>query len=223
MIKREPLNSLPKKQLNYSGQKKSASFRKPNTNKLYPVITLRKPISNFKLLITILKISVSVIPLLLFFSGYQPVLAIPPVRRSIALADFSQTQSIKAANIEEPFSLPHSGYISNHFSPWHPAIDIAADLGTAIHPVLKGKVIAVVYGLFDLGHYVIVEHDQGYQSTYGHMGRILVKIGDAVTTLSILGEVGLTGHTSGPHTHLEITRNGNYVDPQTLLPPLPNL
>ena len=53
------------------------------------------------------------------------------------------------------------------------------------------------------------------------MGKIYVSIGQEVTTESILGQVGLTGQTSGPHTHLEITYNGKYIDPQTILPDIP--
>lgn len=176
----------------------------------------------YRYLSRLVKLSL-VLPVLLFFSGYQPVLAFPPIRRSIAYANFSQSQSIKAANLAEPFSLPHPGYVSTHFSAWHPGVDITAELGTSIHPILKGKIIDIVYGIFGLGHFVTVEHEQGYKSTYGHMGKIVVKIGDQVTPSSILGEVGMTGHTSGPHTHLEITHDGSYIDPQMLLPNLPNL
>ena len=50
-----------------------------------------------------------------------------------------------------------------------------------------------------------------------------LKIGDKVTSENTLGEVGLTGRTSGPHTHLEVTSNGNPIDPQALLPEIPDM
>ena len=53
--------------------------------------------------------------------------------------------------------------------------------------------------------------------------KIYVKAGQKITSDSILGEVGITGATSGPHTHLEITHEGKYIDPLTILPQIPNM
>lgn len=158
----------------------------------------------------------------LYFSAYQPILTVPPLGQMPVYAAETQEQDISAGALSQPFALPHPGYITTHFSSFHPGIDIATGLGMPIHPIADGKVIKVVFGFIDLGHYVTVEHAQGFQSTYGHMGNIFVKVGDNVTQSSILGEVGLTGHTTGPHTHLEITHNGQYVDPEKLLPVLPD-
>lgn len=163
------------------------------------------------------------VPVVLYLLGYQPTLAMPPIKQSIARAEFTQKETIDSSQLPQTFSLPHPGYISTHFSSWHPGIDIAVGLGTPIHPVASGKVVAVIYGFFGLGHHVVVEHEQGFQSTYGHMGRIFIKEGDLVDTNSILGEVGLTGHTTGPHTHLEIRKNDVPIDPETILPILPDM
>lgn len=167
------------------------------------------------------KLSLGVI-LLLYFSGYQPTLAIPPIKQSIVQADFTQKENIESGSFNQPFNLPHPGYLTTRFSAWHPGIDIATGYGMPVHPVSGGKVIEVVYGFFGLGHYIVIQHEEGFKSTYGHMGRIFVKKDDLVTANSILGEVGVTGHTTGPHTHLEITRNGQYIDPQTILPTISN-
>lgn len=162
------------------------------------------------------------VALVLYLMGYQPTLAIPPIKKSEVLAEFTQEQSIQAASLSQAFSLPHPGYISTHFSAWHPGTDIATGLGMPIHPIAPGKVVEATYSFFGLGHFVVVEHQQGYRSTYGHMGKIFVRTGDNVSPSSILGEVGLTGHTSGPHTHLEITQEGKYIDPEKVLPILPD-
>lgn len=159
----------------------------------------------------------------LYLLGYQPTLAIPPIKQSVVKAEFIQQQSIDSSALPQAFNLPHPGYISTHFASWHPGIDIAVGLGMPIKPVAKGIVSKVVYGFWGLGHYVVVEHDQGFQSTYGHMGRIFVKKGDLVESNSTLGEVGMTGHTTGPHTHLEIRKNGQAINPETILPSLPNM
>ena len=92
-----------------------------------------------------------------------------------------------------------------------------------IHPITDGVVDEVGIDLFGLGNFVEVSHENGFKSKYAHMGKVYVKKNQTITTDNILGEVGLTGHTSGPHTHLEIIHNGEYVDPQKLLPNLPDM
>lgn len=151
--------------------------------------------------------------------GYYPAFQIPPIARSTAKATESeQTGEVIAKSFSKPLVLPHPGYLSTRFSSWHPGIDIAAGLGMPIHPVTSGKVSLVSRDFFGLGNYVEVTHQNNFKSKYAHMGRIFVKTGEKVTSENILGEVGLTGYTSGPHTHLEITLNNKYIDPQTLLP-----
>lgn len=156
--------------------------------------------------------------------GYYPTFGIPPVKHSRAIAAYQeQSGEVIAQSFSKPLVLPHPGYMSTRFSSWHPGIDIATGLGMPIHPVTSGEIIEVGRDLFGLGNFVTVIHENGFQSKYAHMGRIYVKVGDKVTSENTLGEVGLTGRTSGPHTHLEITRNGKYTDPQALLPQLPNI
>lgn len=136
----------------------------------------------------------------------------------MAKAEFAQEQVIQTSGFKDPFLLPHPGYMSTGFSAWHPGLDVATGLGMPIHPINSGKVVEVNFGFWGLGHSVMIEHEQGIKSTYGHLGRIFVKKDELVTQNSILGEVGMTGHTSGPHTHLEVTKNGQYLDPQLILP-----
>ncbi|MBI4039905.1 M23 family metallopeptidase [Candidatus Daviesbacteria bacterium] len=157
--------------------------------------------------------------LTLYLLGYQPTLAIPPIKKvSVQAQGLTQTQVIEADKLAHPFNTPFKGYLTTRFSSWHPGIDIATGLGMPIRPITDGTVTSVEYGFWGLGHEVTVDHGHGYRSTYGHMGRVFVKVGDQITSTSIIGEVGLTGHTSGPHTHLEITKNSRYIDPETILP-----
>lgn len=92
-----------------------------------------------------------------------------------------------------------------------------------IHPINQGVVEEAGMDFFGLGKYVVIAHQKGFKSKYAHLGKIYVKVGQEITTENILGEVGLTGRTSGPHTHLEVTYNGKYIDPQTILPDIPNM
>ena len=162
--------------------------------------------------------------ILFTFGGYYPNFGIPPIKRSQAFAqDPQQRGGIIPASFSKPLILPHPGYLTTRFSNYHPGIDIAAGLGMPIYPILDGIVEEVGHDIFGLGNYVSLSHENGFKSKYAHMGKIYVKIGDKVTSENILGEVGLTGHTSGPHTHLEITHNGEYVDPQKLLPEISDM
>lgn len=157
--------------------------------------------------------------LLFLFSGYYPVWSFPPVKSTHVLAaDNVQTQEISASSFPQPLVLPVPGYLSTRFSNWHPGIDIATNLGTPIRPITGGSVEQINFGFLGYGNHVIVSHQNGFKSLYGHMGKIFVKVGQEVTTDTRLGEVGLTGFTSGPHTHLEITHNGRNIDPLLLLP-----
>ncbi len=163
-----------------------------------------------------------VVVILFSLTGYYPTFGFPPIKRAVVQASTQEQKGEVIANsFSKPLILPHPGYLSTRFSIWHPGIDIATGLSMPIHPVIDGEVIQVGRDFFGLGNYVEVQHEDGFKSKYGHMGKIYVKTGDKITQENMLGEVGLTGHTSGPHTHLEITHNGNYIDPQALLPEIP--
>lgn len=156
--------------------------------------------------------------------GYQPTIGFPPLQRASVQAEdraqLIQEARIDAGSFVHPFTLPHPGYLSTSFSGWHPAIDIAVGLGTPIHPISQGRVIDVSYSFFGLGNHVTIEHEQGIKSVYAHMGRVFTKKDELVTETSTIGQVGLTGQTSGPHTHLEVTKDSKYINPQTILPKL---
>jgi len=162
--------------------------------------------------------------ILLNFLGYYPNFGIPPFKKSEVLAQTQQqVGEIIPASFSKPLILPHPGYLSTKFSNWHPGIDIATGLGMPIHPITDGEITGASRNIFGLGNFVEVIHENGFKSTYAHMGKVYVRQGQKVTSESILGEVGLTGRTSGPHTHLEITHNGQSVDPLKLLPEIPGM
>ncbi len=154
--------------------------------------------------------------------GYYPNLGYPPLKKSQVLASVSEQKGeVVSSYFNKPLILPHPGYLSTRFSVWHPGIDITAGLGMPIHPIIDGVVEEVGRDIFGLGNYVVVSHQNGFESKYAHMGKIYVKKGNKVTSENMLGEVGLTGRTSGPHTHLEIMHNGQFINPVNLLPELP--
>lgn len=162
--------------------------------------------------------------LILYFLGYQPSVEFPPVKLSSTLASQKQEQKadVLASSFPAPIILPHPGYLSTRYSKYHPGVDIASGLGMPIHPINPGIIEETGRDFFGLGNYIVVEHSNGFKSKYAHLGKVYVKKTQEVNIETTLGEVGLTGNTSGPHTHLEITRNGDFIDPQTILPAIPD-
>lgn len=131
-------------------------------------------------------------------------------------SEISQTIDLRRSPFE--FAQPVNGYLSGGYSRYHPAHDIAADLGAPIHPLGAG-VVEFTGRVFDgKGNVVIVDHGDGLKSLYAHMGKINVGVGNLVDPAAVLGTVGLTGRTTGPHVHLEIYDNGVIVNPANVLP-----
>ncbi len=129
------------------------------------------------------------------------------------------------------FIWPLSGrsYISSYFSmrndpfggsstEFHNGIDIPAPTGTPIMAVSGGQV-AWSYLSSSAGNWIGIDHGNGTYSVYMHMSSRLVKEGDYVTTGQIIGLVGSTGRSTGPHLHLSIRVDGNYVNPLNYVSP----
>ncbi len=109
--------------------------------------------------------------------------------------------------------IPNLKGISQGFWSAHPGLDITAPLGSAIYPLKPGRVVEVSISRFNYGRSVRLDHGDGMTSLYAHMGKITVQEGDEVNETTKLGEVGITGRTTGPHLHLEIRKNGVAQNP----------
>ena len=158
--------------------------------------------------------------LILLASGYQPNPGYPPVKQSKVFAEEQkQTKTIIAQSVPFQFQLPIPGYLSQGYSYYHQALDIASGLGMPVKPIAPGKVISAGYDFFGYGMKVEIDHGDGYKSLYAHLGRIYVKEGDEIPDGNhYIGDVGLTGRTTGPHTHLEVTKDGKAIDARSILP-----
>lgn len=98
----------------------------------------------------------------------------------------------------------------------HAGIDLGAPTGTPIGAAAAGTVtFAGVRGGY--GNLVIVDHGDGTESRYAHQATIAVREGQRVTPGALLGTVGSTGMSTGPHLHFELRRDGQPVDPAPLL------
>lgn len=120
---------------------------------------------------------------------------------------------------EGKFMWPTSGHISQRFSWYHKAVDIANADGPDILASQGGTVITAGWNAGGYGNYVVVDHGNGYKTWYGHMvtGSLAVKAGDVVKQGQKLGRMGNTGRSTGTHLHFEIRTKDGFVDPLSVL------
>lgn len=99
---------------------------------------------------------------------------------------------------------------------FHSGMDMACGSGTPIYAALDGKVTATGYN-DTYGNYVIISHHSGYRTLYAHMSSISCKKGNFVYTNTVIGKVGSTGMSTGPHLHFMVYKNGKTVNPASLI------
>lgn len=129
-----------------------------------------------------------------------------------------QTAHIQSKRSPFDFKYPVGGQISQSYSSYHRAVDIATDFGSPIKSLGAGKVVFVGKTSDGKGNVVIVDHGDGLKSLYAHMDKMYVAVGNDVSPEVALGTVGLTGRTTGPHVHLEIYDTDVLVNPVKVLP-----
>lgn len=98
----------------------------------------------------------------------------------------------------------------------HDGIDLAVKRGTRVFPIGPGTVVESGWQ-GGLGNTVVIRHEDGTESVYGHNSRVMVSPGEKVTRETPLALTGSTGFATGPHLHLEVRRAGAAVDPVPLL------
>ena len=94
----------------------------------------------------------------------------------------------------------------------HNGVDMAAPQGTPIYAARSGKVTTATYQS-SAGYYVSINHGDGFASVYMHMTHYIVSKGQYVNAGQVIGYVGSTGGSTGPHLHFGISYNGSYVNP----------
>ena len=101
----------------------------------------------------------------------------------------------------------------------HGGTDIAASYGSAIYAADSGRVVSSSDGWNGgWGNYVMIDHGNGMQTLYAHMSSRAVSVGQTVSRGQVIGYVGSTGMSTGPHLHFEMYVNGSRIDPQTKYP-----
>jgi murein DD-endopeptidase MepM/ murein hydrolase activator NlpD len=95
----------------------------------------------------------------------------------------------------------------------HAGLDFAAPQGTPIYATADGTVKVSGFSDGGYGNHVVINHGYGYETLYGHMVRIKVRNGTRVKRGEVVGYVGNTGKSTGPHCHYEVRKNGQKLDP----------
>ena len=96
---------------------------------------------------------------------------------------------------------------------FHAGLDFTAPVGTPIYATANGVVTDAGYNEGGYGNRVVINHGFGYETLYGHMFRIKARVGQKIKRGEVIGYVGSTGKSTGPHCHYEVHRNGIPVDP----------
>lgn len=98
----------------------------------------------------------------------------------------------------------------------HGGIDFRGPIGTPIQATAEGIVVIAQAGN-GYGKHVVIDHGYGYETLYAHLSAIEVEVGDRVQRGDVIGALGNTGRSSGPHLHYEIRRDGQAVNPRYYL------
>jgi murein DD-endopeptidase MepM/ murein hydrolase activator NlpD len=140
-------------------------------------------------------------------------------------AEFSPTE--RAFFLQTGFRYPLRSYrLSSPFGPrvnpvtgtfrTHQGLDLAAPMGSEVYAARDGEVIEMdtdpIYG-----NYIIIEHGGNWRSLYGHLSTFETALRSHVRSGSLIGRVGSTGQSTGPHLHFELRQNGRAQDPGRLL------
>jgi murein DD-endopeptidase MepM/ murein hydrolase activator NlpD len=96
---------------------------------------------------------------------------------------------------------------------FHAGLDFAAPQGTPIYATANGAVKTAGNLGNGYGNHVVLNHGYGYETVYGHMYKVKVKPGERIKRGEIIGWVGSTGKSTGPHCHYEVHKNGRHLDP----------
>lgn len=116
------------------------------------------------------------------------------------------------------FYWPTSGVLTQGYWWAHRAIDIGGSVGTAVIASDAGYVSFAGWTDVGYGYLVVVDHANGYQTYYAHLSNFFVGEGEAVYAGQVIGAMGSTGNSTGPHLHYEIRYNGYPTNPLIYLP-----
>lgn len=138
-----------------------------------------------------------------FIKNKQQLLACTPAIQPVSNSDLKRIASGFGSRIDPVYKTVK----------FHAGLDFAAPQGTPIYATANGVVKSAGNQGTGYGNHVVINHGYGYETLYGHMFKIKVKAGQQVKRGEIIGWVGSTGKSTGPHCHYEVHKNGTPIDP----------
>lgn len=146
---------------------------------------------------------------------YKEELAKMALRGQNPPSDAKWIEPVSGYTITSPFGYRKAP--TKGASTYHQGIDMACPSGTPIYASRSGTVTKAAYQAGGAGYYVSISHGDGFASIYMHMTRYVVSSGQSVTQGQLIGYVGSTGISTGPHLHFGISYGGTYVNPMAYL------
>lgn len=138
--------------------------------------------------------------------------------------DVPDNVSVASYSLNQKMVLPLNGKTTSEFGVrthpisgdlrFHAGIDIAADLGTPIYAAFDGVVTVAQYDQWN-GNFIKLSHDNGIMTVYCHCEKLNVKLGQVIRAGEVIGTVGSTGSSTGPHLHFELRIDDKSYNPQT--------
>lgn len=129
--------------------------------------------------------------------------------KEIAVVHSSEPETTQVT--EEYFINPFPGSVLTQGIHGYNGVDLGGPVGTSVYAAAKGTVIVAKPSGYNGGYgkYIVIEHDNGTQTLYGHLSSVLVKVGDNVNQKQKIALSGNTGKSTGPHLHFEVRGGTN--------------
>ena len=141
------------------------------------------------------------------------------ITATLAAVQAGQTDPIALAGFEMPIpGAPLGSPFGIRIDPltggggFHPGLDFEAGPGTPIHAAAAG-VVVIAGDCGGYGYCVVIDHGSSLATLYGHQSKVLCQVGDKVAVGDVIGLVGSTGKSTGPHLHFEVRLHGIPIDP----------
>ncbi len=138
-----------------------------------------------------------------FIKNKEQLLASTPAIQPVSNSDLKRVASGYGYRIDPIYKTTR----------FHAGLDFTAPQGTPIYATANGTIKIAGNQGNGYGNHVVINHGYGYETLYGHMFRVKARAGQRVNRGEIIGYVGSTGKSTGPHCHYEVHKNGRPIDP----------
>lgn len=188
----------------------------PETRKSNPISKLLRPVFEAPKIKSLVGVQLTIVTLLTGMFSSIPASALGVVSSEVVGLEEKMEIQVKTDS-SLTYPVPEAIGVSQTYHVFHAGIDIRAPKGSVVLPLASGKVVAVLNHRSGYGRHLIIDHGGDVQSLYAHLGKIYVQEGDEVAGDKAIGEIGMTGWTTGPHLHLEVIESGRRVNPALYL------